>query len=369
MLDLLVDPRARRAPNFDPFGDAGVGATLVGPSKTPVSHLPREVRRTTVPIVPERRDELVEQSVLRDAATMSHRAVSAFSRLVLLSVLAVLGPLATPVSSSVAEAQGRPAATILRTHVGTGASEATGRGFDRVLRQRLDALGVVQMAGSVELDLESVQLALGCMGESVECLRAAATQANTEILVFASIESSGSLVVSVMRFDATEGRLRRAVRTVDSEAAVLEAAEPLARELWDLPPVASVADPVVGPVTPPSRSVSAAPIVVTAIGGAVLIGGAVSLILGASTHDAFRRSTPDTPAEVDATIDLLNTAQLEQLLGSVLLAAGGAVTIAGLIWLLAAGNEDGSSPLAVLPVVTPDQMSLTLAGTFSLGGL
>lgn len=347
-------PRELEACGFDPC--------TVGLANTPtrvatIAESPAEVGdRAGIDL----RDARTERSVLTAAPSMLSRALS------FVAVACVFFALALP---SVSSAQARPTATILRTHVGDGASEATGRGFDRVLRQRLDSLRVAEITGSVELDLESVQLALGCMGESVECLRAAATQAGSETLVFASIESSGSIVVSVMRFDATEGRLRRAVRTVDTEAAVLEAAEPMARELWDLPPVAEQADPVVTPVTPPSRSLSPGPLVLVAIGGASLIAGAVLIGHAAYLGDIYRTANPRTEADVNAATAALRGSQDESVAASVLLAAGGAIAVAGTIWLLAAGNEDGSSPLAVLPFVSPDGVSLTLAGTLPTGGL
>jgi hypothetical protein len=169
-------------------------------------------------------DAIDVERAVHESGVMSHRFV-------LLTIVSawLVWSLASP-----AEAQ-RASATILRTHGSEGCPGGDrARGFDRVLRQRLDALDVVDIAGSVELDLEAVQLALGCMGESVECLRSAATQAEAEVLVYASIERAGTTVVSVMRFDATSGTLRRAVRTVDSDAAVLASADPIVRELWDV---------------------------------------------------------------------------------------------------------------------------------------
>ena len=58
-------------------------------------------------------------------------------------------------------AQDRPTAVLLRTHAGEGIGEGTVHGYDRVLRQRIEAAAVVTIEGSVELDLEAVQLALG----------------------------------------------------------------------------------------------------------------------------------------------------------------------------------------------------------------
>lgn len=270
--------------------------------------------------------------------------------------------LASPVAAQ------RAAATILRTHASEGVSDATARGFDRVLRQRLDALDVVDIAGSVELDLEAVQLALGCMGESVECLRSAASQAEAEVLVYASIDRSGATVVSVMRFDATSGTLRRAVRTVDSDAAVLASAEPIVRELWDLPVVQATAPPPVTP-PPPRAGLSAWPLVLAGVGGAALVAGGVLTGVGASSASEYVGLRPVNEQEVDVARRTLERAQGEQTAGGVLLVAGAALAAGGVAWALAAGNDDGSSPLAVIPLVSPTGVALVVSGTIPNGGL
>lgn len=261
----------------------------------------------------------------------------------------------------------RSTATILRTHGGDGVPEATARGFDRVLRQRLDALDVVDITGSVELDLEAVQLALGCMGESVECLRSAASQAEAEVLVYASIERSGATVVSVMRFDATSGTLRRAVRTVDSDAAALASAEPIVRELWDVP----IVDAPPPPSTEPRAraGLSPWPLVLAGVGGAALIAGGVLAGVGASSASEYVSLRPTSEQEVDSARRTLERAQSEQTAGGVLLVAGAVLAVGGVVWALAAGNDDGSSPLAVMPIVSPTGAALVLSGTFPNGGL
>jgi hypothetical protein len=293
---------------------------------------------------------------VHESGVMSHRFV-------LLTIVSawLVWSLASP-----AEAQ-RASATILRTHGSEGVPEATARGFDRVLRQRLDALDVVDIAGSVELDLEAVQLALGCMGESVECLRSAATQAEAEVLVYASIERAGTTVVSVMRFDATSGTLRRAVRTVDSDAAVLASADPIVRELWDVA-VIDTPPPLEAP-PPRATSVSPWPLVLAGTGGAALIAGGVLAGVGASSASEFVALRPGSEQEVDAARRTLERAQTEQTAGGVLLVAGAAMAIGGVVWALAGGNDDGTSPLAVIPVVSPAGAALVLSGTIPNGGL
>lgn len=267
-------------------------------------------------------------------------------------------------------AQELPAAVLLRTHAGDGIDDGTARGFDRVLRQRIDSLGVVAVEGSVELDLEDVELALGCIGESEACLRAVAEQAGATILVFASIDTSeGTSIVSVLRFDARDGSLRRAVRTSDEAGGVLAAAEPLARELWDLPAVA--APPMDDPPRPTAGApgLSPWPFVVTGLGAVALVGGSIALGLGFSDRDAYGRARPATPAESDAALARLDAAQTELLAGTVLLVVGGAIAATGTGWALGAGREDGASPLSVLPLVSPDGAGVLLAGALPAGVL
>jgi hypothetical protein len=68
--------------------------------------------------------------------------------------------------------------------------------------------------------------------------------------------------------------------------------------------------------------------------------------------------------QVDETLSLLSRAQGEALAANILWVTGAAFAVGGLIWLLVAGNDDSSSPLALMPGVGPQGASLTLAGRF-----
>lgn len=263
-------------------------------------------------------------------------------------------------------------AVLLRTEAGSGVDDGMARGFDRVLRERLTALDVVEIEGSVELDLEQVQLALGCIGESAACLGAVAAETESEVLVFASIEHTGSTyVVSAQRFDREGDSLRRAVRTVDSDAGVLEAADPLVRELWDLPAPTPLEGSGEAPVdhAPPRAGISPWPPVLLGLGAAALVSGGVALAIGFGDRDAYVAARPTSDAEADAARARLDAAQAELAAGSILLALGGALAVAGTGWLLGAGNEDGTSPLAIAPWASPDGAGVFAAGTLPGGVL
>ncbi len=83
-----------------------------------------------------------------------------------------------------------------------------------------------------------------------------------------------------------------------------------------------------------------------------------------SGYRAAVLAPPMNMIEVDAALDQLSRAETEALVANVLFVAGGALVVGGLIWLLVAGNDDSSSPLAVAPIVTPDGAGLVMAGTF-----
>lgn len=283
-----------------------------------------------------------------------------------LALSALMLGLAAPVV-----AQERPTASILQTQRSSGVDEGTGGAFDRMVRQRLDALGVVRVSGSVVLDLEQVQIALGCMGETAQCMAAVTSELGVNVLLVPSLDRTDEqLVASVLLFDARDQSQRRAIRQASSQTALLEEVEPMLRELFGLPPIEEHHEPGAAadetPQIPPPAGLSVVPFVLIGVGAAALVGGAISGWLAQSDGDAFARASPRTEAEVNAAYARRAQAETEALAANVLFIAGGAIAAGGLVWLLAAGNEDGSSPLAVMPYAGPDGGGLVLAG--ALGG-
>lgn len=268
-----------------------------------------------------------------------------------------------------AQAPDRPAATILTTQL-TGVAAGEGAAFDRTVRARIDALGVVRTEGAVALDLEQIQLAIGCMGETTECLSAIASETGTPIIVAPSLaDAGGTIVATILVFDGRDQSLRRGTRETAStdSSALLGGVEGLLREVFGLPAAAAVEDETQGPTPPVAVTrpgLSAAPIVVIAIGGVALIVGAI--LGGISIGDAstYQAMTWHTQADVDTGLTLLSRQQTEAIAADALLIGGGLVAVAGLIWQMAAGNEDGSSPLAMTPIVSSTQVGLALSGSF-----
>jgi hypothetical protein len=255
---------------------------------------------------------------------------------------------------------------VLRTQVeDVPAGEAAA--FDRTLRARLDALGVVRTEGAVALDLEEAQLATGCMGETVECLTPIAEAQGTPLLVVPSLARAGdTTLVTVLVFDQRDGSIRRGVReqTGHELAALLAGVDGLLREVFGLPPAPLSDEAPVESAPPAASGLAPAPIVVIAVGAAALVGGAIAGSLSLSDASAVTSATPATPADVDALDPLVARQNAEALAADVLSIAGGVIAVGGLAWMLAAGRDDGGSPIAVAPIVSPTQVGLALAGRF-----
>jgi hypothetical protein len=278
---------------------------------------------------------------------------------------AVLASIALPSAVS-AQTEERPTATILTSQL-TGVEPGEGAAFDRTLRARLDALHVVRTEGAVALDLEQIQLALGCMGETTECLSAVASETGTNLIVVPSLAEAGSTTVAtVLVFDARDQSMRRGTRETASgdSAALLGGVEGLLREVFGLPAEVETVDTT--PVEPPPArpGLSPVPIVVIVVGAVALIAGAIAGGLSLEDASTYQGLTFHTDADVDAGASLLSRQQTEALVADGLLIGGGVVALAGLIWQMAAGNEDGSSPLALSPVVSSTQVGLVLNGSF-----
>ena len=247
-----------------------------------------------------------------------------------------------------------PTAAVLETSVSSPEDTTFARAVDRVVRERLDALDVVAVQSGVSLDIQQAQLALGCIGETPQCLGAVAEQVGATVLVMPSLDrADGELVLSVLLWDGRTSHVVRAVRRGPSQTIVLESVEGALRELFGLPAV--VADAAPRPPPPPTQrretQLSPLPWLVVGLGGATLIAGIVVGVLAESDAQGYASAQrPTTTAEADALLSRLSTAQAEATAANVLFVAGGVLLVGGLVWGLAAGNEDGSSPLAVAPL-------------------
>jgi hypothetical protein len=277
-------------------------------------------------------------------------------------------------SSTVARAQEHPSASLLSTAASPGVGEGLSGAVDRLLRSRIDRLDVVDVQGSVALDVAEVQLALGCVGETAECLSQVAEQIGVEVLILPNLDRVGEeVVLSVGRFDARDGQLRRVVRRARGEQAeteILDAIEGALRELFDLPipeedPVEldelEPPPPVVAP--PPPGPDLALPAVTLGTGIAVLGAAIVTGILFQGEADAYAMP-PASPGEVAEREGHRRSADELALATNVLAITGGAIAAAGAAWLLIelVGGGGGEERARVTPLVGRDVAGISISG-------
>src|SRR5688500_4166589 len=112
--------------------------------------------------------------------------------------MALLGFLVgVPVTLSVAGAvaQEAGAVSVLRTEAGGSDLRDIGAALDRLVRARLDALSDLELGASPDLDLEGLQLAVGCVARSATCYAAIADQLGAGSLLVPSVHRAADELV------------------------------------------------------------------------------------------------------------------------------------------------------------------------------
>lgn len=270
----------------------------------------------------------------------------------------------------VASAQERRAAAVLETEAEGVAAETAGA-IDRMIRARLDGLEVVRTSSGVALDLSEVQLALGCVGETPECLGPVANELSVQLLLIPHLdETDGRLMLTIALFDREAGTIQRAVREAAGERArtdLLDAIDGQLRELFGLPPAPEPDPhrPGGGGEPVASAGPSAAPFIVMGIGVAALaagIGLGVASLDAESEYEAFDPRTAAEALDADAVYQRWETFAIT---ADVLFAVGGLAAAGGLAWLLVELlAPSGESTTAVAPVLAPGLAGLTVSGTW-----
>jgi tetratricopeptide (TPR) repeat protein len=161
------------------------------------------------------------------------------------------------------------------------------------------------------------------------------------------------------------GYYERVATAIDSPPELIAKAEnrlgiarELAAEKIRRTPNPRVGDPPGGD-NPPSGdpssngkgSVKAAPIIVTALGGAAFLGGAIFGSLAVETQVRYAQAREDGLAERARA--LRDTGRSQALIGDALMIGGGITAAAGLIWFLVDGYDDAPAPASVRLYTTP----------------
>lgn len=238
-------------------------------------------------------------------------------------------------ASPEAAAPGRVPTAILLPTLGQPDLAGLAGAVERVLRQQIDAVPEVDSAATPSLDLEGLQLAVGCVADNDDCLRAVAAQLKVEVVVAPQLDRAGDdLVLSVLQFrgDRTPAR-RQVVRRAhgsSSESQLLTEIPGIVDELYDRaapptyhPPPAMVeapAPPVVAPWWPWA---------VLGGGGALVVTGLVVGAIASGTESDYAAAPTDTEAQVDQALELRERAEGQATGANVLLVAGLALAAAG----------------------------------------
>lgn len=289
---------------------------------------------------------------------------------------------------AVAQEPTAPSTVVFETEATSESLESLARALTRVVSARADTLGVIRLSGTPALGLEDLQLALGCIGETTECLTSVADQLEVDALLVPSVERSGeTFIVSVLHFDKRQQRARRAARrspVSSGDDAVLGGVEPILRELFGLPEAtddgsldlhvdtgASTSSGATSGHTTASGGQHASepdfplvPIVVAGAGVVLVAAGVVFGVLSMDSQSNFASATLDSEASVDAAIDAHDRASWQAVTADVFLAAGAVAIVTGAVLFLVdelGGDEEPT--VAVSPYVGPNGFGVGLSGS------
>jgi hypothetical protein len=265
-----------------------------------------------------------------------------------------------------------PRTAMLRTVVPEAEYESFGRAIERVARARADELDVIESTGTPALELDDLQLMVGCLAETPECYRAIAAQLEVQAILVPSLEIAGEeALITIAFYDDRNGEIRRVVRRARrefTEESLIDSIDGLLRELFGLPPAPEAAelphdpppDPVI-PVVPPEEddgtglmvlSLSVAGAGVLALGGGFLFGA-----LSEGNETDYREAPTNTMGEVDRANESFETAETQAAIANALFVVGGVLVAAGsalFVVLLATGDDDESTTTALAPVLFDD---------------
>ncbi|HEX4352561.1 MAG TPA: hypothetical protein VHZ95_06600, partial [Polyangiales bacterium] len=155
--------------------------------------------------------------------------------------------------SASARAEGATASRASAALFATSGAGDDDAALDPSLLAAIEKLGAVRVTARPGVDLETVQLAIDCAGQSSACLHAVAATSGTDGLIASTLtRTDRELVLNLIYFDAQHERITRSERKQAGSVltpALLDAIPSMLRELFGLPAEA-IATPVAAAPAP-----------------------------------------------------------------------------------------------------------------------
>lgn len=267
-------------------------------------------------------------------------------------------------------------------------SDALDAAVVRELRAALSEHAQVALMAPAPLDLEAVQLAIDCPDESARCLREVAERMEARVLIVPAVaRDKAGRTLRLLYFDSKDAaEPRTVVRRVAGAAAdreLPEAVPGMVHELLgvedepaELPePSEPAPAPAPAPATADRESApgSALPIGPLVLGGAGVGVIAAGLVVGAlmqKTENDYAARTIDSEMQAQSAEMERERGQQQAVVANVLLGTGVAAVVAAGVWLAFAsgGGKDSSTQTALVPVLGPRAVGVSLLGTWGEAG-
>lgn len=265
--------------------------------------------------------------------------------------------------------------------------------LDPVLSSELAEITTVHVTARAAVDLASMQLAIDCVGETIDCLRAAASQSEAESVLAPAVQHfEDGVQVTLLHFDATQ---EQPIRTIERRYTgerqgeqALTGLEGMVHELFGdpaswrapaetiapaepTPPTAAPApEPAVKDEPPAEAGVPILPIVIGGIGVALIGTGVAFGVMSQSSMDDFKgirtSNTPDYTEAIRKADAKFDTANSQATIATVMFAVGaGALIGAGVLMFWQLKERPAESEVSVRPSVGPREAGLTLTAAWN----
>jgi hypothetical protein len=259
--------------------------------------------------------------------------------------------------------------------------------IDGALLRDLGALAGIENPTVAPIDFAEIQLTVGCSDEGRQCLAAIAQMVQVDAVVVRHLEvEPGKATLTLVHYDATSSdepaHAEQIVEGPDPGKALVDGVPSLVRRLFGIPepvtaaapaspesdqqPVDYEANPSGDQAEPHGPSVGPLTWVTLAVGTGVLAGGLILYGVASGHHDDFLHTEIHSESDIARANALLDKADTERKVSTVLMPAGAAVLALGVTLLVLDLTAGESGPqMALSPLPGGGMVSLRASG----GGL